>query len=353
MKVKILGVLAAAFAALIMFRSFTAQASSLERWDLTKEYTIESNSVRYHAYLTKDKKESWIYKAELLDTKKVLNIQFPKRIEGVPVTCLGETNEYFGTRDLSKDDSYHNIFDKYIEPWHDYDERPSSEVMNVRTIVIPDSVDEVGLAAFACIGSLQYIHLPQNLTSLSSYMFYGCYNLERIEFPPKVKTPDSSVFLFCDGLKGLMEEVEFRREGMTILCQGDLLINESEKTLIQVMPAAKSITIPANVKGIEPAAFTNSSLQKIKVAKKNRYFAVHKRCLYNKKNGKLVLAFGKGETLRLSKKVKKIGKDTMITKYKLKKVVISRKIKRASGWKKPLIANNKKIKIYYRGKRIR
>lgn len=256
-------------------------------------------------------------------------------MQGVPVTCLGVTYELYDQIAplMNTWGYYYNLFYEGWEPHYDYGKRPSPLITNVRSVVLPDTVKEMGKAAFACIGSLQYIHLPQNLTSLSSYMFYGCYNLERIEFPPKVKTPDSSVFLFCDGLKGLMEEVEFRREGMTILCQGDLLINESEKTLIQVMPAAKSITIPANVKGIEPAAFTNSSLQKIKVAKKNRYFAVHKRCLYNKKNGKLVLAFGKGETLRLSKKVKKIGKDTMITKYKLKKVVISRKIKRASGWK--------------------
>lgn len=149
-----------------------------------------------------------------------------------------------------------------------------------------------------------------------------------------------------------MEEVEFRREGMTIISKGDLLINQSEKTLIQVMPTATQVTIPASVKEIEPSAFTNSSLKKVKVEKENKYFAVHKRCLYKKKTGKLILAFGKKSTLTLSGKVKKIGKSSMVTKYKIKKLVIPKKTKRVDKWEKPYITNNKKVRIYYCGKRI-
>lgn len=40
--------------------SNAAETDALNRWDLTKEYTVEQNSIRYHAYLSKDKKESWI-----------------------------------------------------------------------------------------------------------------------------------------------------------------------------------------------------------------------------------------------------------------------------------------------------
>lgn len=356
MKGKLLGLSVLAFTVFLLFQGTTARASTLERWDITKEYTLEQNSVRYYAYLTRDKKESWIYKAELLDKQKVLDITFPETMQGVPVTCVGITAELSNEIDAEKCDwgVYYNLFYEELEPHYDYGKRPSPLITNVRSIVLPDTVKEMGSAVFACMNNLQYIHLPKEITSLSNYMFYGCRDLQKIDFPSKIKVPANSTALqFCDGLKGLMEEVEFRREGMTIISRGDLLINQSEKTLIQVMPTATQITIPSNVKGIEPSAFYNSSLRKVKVAKKNKYFAVNKRCLYNKKTGKLILVFGKGSTMTLSKKIKKIGKDVMVANYKIKKLVLPKAVKRKSGWKKPFISNNKKIKIFYRGKRIR
>lgn len=355
MKGKLFGLLVLTFAVFLLFQGMTAQASTLDRWDLTREYTIEQNSVRYYAYFTLDKKESWIYKAELLDKQKALDIVFPKTVQGIPVTCVGVTGDLSNWIDEEKCNGgvYYNLFFKELEPHYDYDKRPLPLITNVRSVVLPDTVKEMGSAAFACMTHLKYVHLPKNITTLNSYMFYGCRDLQKVDFPPKVKVPaNSTALLFCDGLKGLMEEVEFRREGMTIVSKGDLLINQGEKTLIQVMPTSTQITIPASVKGIEPSAFTESSLKKVKVAKKNKYFAVHKRCLYSKKNGKLVLAFGKKSILTLSGKVKKIGKDAMVAKYKIKKLFLPHKLKRASGWKKVFVANNKNIKIYYQKKRI-
>ena len=132
-----------------------------------------------------------------------------------------------------------------------------------------------------------------------------------------------------------------------------MVINQTEKTLIQVMPDTKKITIPKSVKWIEPAAFKNTSIKTLKVSKKNKYFAVHKRCLYRKAEKELVYVFGKGSKLILSKKIKQISEDVVVTKTKLKKLIISHKVKLYNNWKKPFVKNNKKIKIYYRGKRVK
>ena len=139
----------------------------------------------------------------------------------------------------------------------------------------------------------------------------------------------------------------------TLTFSGNMVINQTEKTLIQVMPDTKKITIPKSVKWIEPAAFKNTSIKTLKVSKKNKYFAVHKRCLYRKAEKELVYVFGKGSTLTLSKKIKQISEDVVVTKTKLKKLIISHKVKRYNNWKKPFVKNNKKIKIYYRGKRVK
>lgn len=350
MKAKLSGLFVLLFFVVPFFQGTAAQASTLERWDIENEYTWEQNSVKYHAYLSKDKKESWIYKAELLEKQEGLDVILPETIQGLPVTCVGATGELLNEIDewASNMGMYYNLFFEEINPHYDYGKRPSSVISNVHSVILPDTVKEVGPALFACMSNLRYVHLPEKIQSLTGYIFYGCRDLRRIDFPSKVSVPaNSTALLFCDGLKGLMEEAAFRREGMTVIRKGELLINQDEKTVIQVMPDATQITIPADIKRIEPSAFTNSSLKKVKVAKNNKYFAVHKRCLYKKKNGKLLLAFGKGSTLSLSKKVKRIDKDSMVTKYKIKKLVIAKKIKRVGNWKKPYVANNRKVKIYY------
>lgn len=340
--------------AILWLKGTTVQASSLDRWDLTKEYTIEKDSVKYYSYLSKDKKESWIYKAELLDKNKILDVVFPKEMEGLPVTCLGISYElYWSCPDEEGVESpIRNLFNVSMDLICDEDERPSVEIRNVRSVILPDSAKELGPAAFAQMGNLHYVHLPEKLTSLNNFSFYGCRDIRKIDFSSKIQIASSNVFLYCDGLNGLMHESK-RLENDTLSFSGNMVINETEKTLIQVMPDAKKITIPAQVKWIEPTAFTNSSVKTVKVAKKNKSFAVHKRCLFSKKEKELVLVFGKGSTLTLSKKIKEIGQDVAITKYKIKKLVIPKKMSRIDKWKKPYIANNKKIKIYYCGKRIR
>ncbi len=345
---KILITLILAFSVIVLSRGTDAQASSISKWDITTEYTVEKDSVRYHAYLSKTGKESWIYRAELLDTENMLDIVVPDQIENVPVTCLGVISDYYEEIDDDAECLY-NFFFEPLELWHNYIE----EVTNVQSIVLPDTVTEIAKASFVGIINLKYMHLPRKLGSLSQYMFWGCGNLETIDFPSSVEVPaDSQAFYDCDKLKGLKEEVEFRREGMTINREGNALIYAEEKVLIQVMPTATTVKIPAYVKYIEPAAFYGSSLKKVTVAKKNKNYAVSKRCLYNKKTGKLVLVFGSGKTLKLSKKIKKIGKTARVTKYKINKLVISNKLKRKTGWKKPFLSNNKKIKIYYLGRKL-
>ena len=71
------------------------------------------------------------------------------------------------------------------------------------------------------------------------------------------------------------------------------------------MPDAKKITIPKKREmDIEAAAFKNTSIKTLKVSKKNKYFAVHKRCLYRKAEKELIYVFGKGSTVDIVKKNK-------------------------------------------------
>ncbi len=50
---------------------------NLDYWDITKEYMMTNQNVTYHAYLSKDKKESWIFKADVAKDKKNVKVVIP------------------------------------------------------------------------------------------------------------------------------------------------------------------------------------------------------------------------------------------------------------------------------------
>ena len=68
---------------------------NLDYWDITKEYMMTNQNVTYHAYLSKDKKESWIFKADVAKDKKNVNVVIPDKIENAPVVMLGFISEFY------------------------------------------------------------------------------------------------------------------------------------------------------------------------------------------------------------------------------------------------------------------
>ena len=333
---------------------------NLDYWDITKEYMMTNQNVTYHAYLSKDKKESWIFKADVAKDKKNVNVVIPDKIENAPVVMLGFISEFYNIyvpklkipgwddKNMEEWEGYITFFGDIIEPWHGV----TPQKVNVNKIIMPDSVETIGKAAFSYVSSLKYVYLSKQIKEINEFVFVGCKNLEKIDFPISVQILGTKVFQGCKKLAGLNHETKNLKND-TLTFSGNMVINQTEKTLIQVMPDAKKITIPKSVKWIEPTAFKNTSIKTVKVSKKNKYFAVHKRCLYRKAEKELVYVFGKGSTLTLSKKIKEISEDVVVTKTKLKKLIISHKVKRYNNWKKPFVKNNKKIKIYYRGKRVK
>ena len=345
--------------------STAAEVSTMERldyWDITKEYTVAEQDVTYHTYLSKDKKESWIFKADVAKDKKNVKVVIPDKIENAPVVIVGVTSGYeeiLAKQNLGSvgikgsDGSYYldadvTFWGDFLEPWH----YSGPYKKNIKSITMPDTVRYLGTAAFAYTTSLETIHLSNQLVSLRNYTFLGCKNLRKIDTSAKVKVEAKEAFTGCSKLAGLVY-ITKHLEGDTVSFSNNMVIDLTEKDLVQVMPDAKKITIPKNVENIEAAAFANTNIKSVKAAKKNKKFSVHKRCLYEKKTGELVYIFGKGSVLKLSARIKKISEDVVVTKAKLKKLIISHKVKRYNNWKKPFVKNNKKIKIYYRGKRVK
>ncbi len=55
---------------------------------------LQIRNATYHAYLSKDKKESWIFKADVAKDKKNVKVVIPDKIENAPVVIVGATSGY-------------------------------------------------------------------------------------------------------------------------------------------------------------------------------------------------------------------------------------------------------------------
>ena len=144
---------------------------------------MEQNSIRYHAYLSKDKKESWIFTADLLDKKKMLDIIIPQKIENAPVVRLGYSADLYQGEEAAWPQ---NLFGVTMFDYCDADSRPTLEILNVKSVVMPDAIREMGSCTFGAMGNLKYIHLSDKLTSLKNGTFFGSKDIKKIDFSAKI-----------------------------------------------------------------------------------------------------------------------------------------------------------------------
>ena len=148
---------------------------NLDYWDITKEYMMTNQNVTYHAYLSKDKKESWIFKADVAKDKKNVNVVIPDKIENAPVVMLGFISEFYNIyvpklkipgwddKNMEEWEGYITFFGDIIEPWHGV----TPQKVNVNKIIMPDSVETIGKAAFSYVSSLKYVYLSKQIKEIN------------------------------------------------------------------------------------------------------------------------------------------------------------------------------------------
>lgn len=99
---------------------------------------------------------------------------------------------------------------------------------NIKTVVIPDSVQIIEKRAFSGCTSLKKIKLGNNVKRIYSCAFYECENLKSITIPSTTIDIDPSAFTFCNRLEKI-----FVKSGNKIYSgKGNCLIEKKTKTLI-------------------------------------------------------------------------------------------------------------------------
>lgn len=126
------------------------------------------------------------------------------------------------------------------------------------TFQIPDEVTEIQSYTFSYCQKLESIILPKNIRKIQSYTFVNCANLQSVTIPETVRRVESKAFINCPSMKfsGRLSSEDGR----------SLIIN---KRLVSfVSRGVTEYIIPKGIKEIDNSAFSMcKTLQRITIPK--------------------------------------------------------------------------------------
>jgi len=205
--------------------------------------------------------------------RKITEAVIPEEVDGYPVTRIGWKNYYYN-------DSEYEGAKHYFE-YCFYLER----------VVLPSSLQVIGMYAFRCCYSLKEITLPEGLEIISDYAFYGCTGLTSITIPASISSLGYGVFMACSNLRSLT--VAEDSESFTSV---DGVIYDKDCTVLVCCPdGIETLTLPATVESLsyyyddyDDYWSLGTSLKSIDVEEGNEVFAAQDGVLYTADMKKLV-----------------------------------------------------------------
>ena len=92
----------------------------------------------------------------------------------------------------------------------------------LQTIILPNSVKQIGEKAFYGCSNLETIRIPEGLTDINDYAFYRCRKLSSILLPESLSSLGVNSFIDCDGLRTLTlnTSASFHSSGLAYLLNG-------------------------------------------------------------------------------------------------------------------------------------
>lgn len=144
---------------------------------------------------------------------------------------------------------------------------------SLETIVLPDTVREVGAMAFAGCSGMKEIHLPEGLVSIGSSALSGCKSLTEITLPNSLTEVEGGAAVYSDSYRFLwncknLERIIVSPDHPVFREENGALIRREDCTLIAYPQAARAeeFTVPSDVLIIGRYAFSgNRYLKKITV----------------------------------------------------------------------------------------
>ncbi|MDE6792654.1 MAG: leucine-rich repeat protein, partial [Muribaculaceae bacterium] len=137
----------------------------------------------------------------------------------------------------------------------------------VQDLVIPETVTSIGDFTFYGCSNLTSVTLPETVTSIGSFTFYGCTGLTSVSLPEPLTSIGQSAFDNCKGLTSITLSKSLTNIGSGAFQNCDqlrsiIIPNEVTKLGTEIFRGCyklKSIIIPDNIKSIGDRAFYDCS----------------------------------------------------------------------------------------------
>ena len=249
-------------------------------WNETVSHKTTKGAFTFHAYLSENGKESWIYKVDVNAKKgSTKTLKFPAKVKGAKVTKLGYPEKVADYNVFDKKENYSelrkSIFDTWVKAIYSMDGYlPGLE--KIKALILPDSVKDITLGAFSGMRSLKKVKLPDNLTKIKGSVFYGCKKLQKVTLPKKLKKFSPFAFMDCGSLKS----VTISKKNKSFYMKKGMLLSKNKKTT--------EIRIPKSVTKISKNALYGNWVQDIIIDKKNKAFFRKNDCVYDRKTEKVI-----------------------------------------------------------------
>ncbi|MDE6635986.1 MAG: leucine-rich repeat domain-containing protein, partial [Lachnospiraceae bacterium] len=161
-----------------------------DTWNTDSENAVivTQGNCEFIAFLSKDGKESWIYKV-IIHKDGLKKLKFPAKVNDAPVTRIGYGEELYE----EEADWYYTIFDNTLEPWHggyDTDRKADS----ITTIEFPATLTRIEIGAFCGFKKLKKVEIPNGVKELTPYSFAACPKLTEVKLPAGLTTLDFKAF---------------------------------------------------------------------------------------------------------------------------------------------------------------
>lgn len=136
---------------------------------------------------------------------------------------------------------------------------------SLKRVTLPDSVVELGEYAFFNCRALKYVKLSDSMKVLNQNTFLECRALEEVVFPQKIEEIKNEAFSKCSALKSIMlpESVSIIEYGVFSDCENleRIVLPQNLKIISRHLfdncQSLKEITIPSACEKIDYCAFSN------------------------------------------------------------------------------------------------
>lgn len=142
-----------------------------------------------------------------------------------------------------------------------------TDCAEIRSIELPSTLRNIGVAAFSGCTSLKDIKFNEDLKEISDYAFYGCVNMSNLKFPDKLEKIGNYAFDGCASIRKLKLPESCTRVG-SYAFRGCTLLGtiESLGSIVTISEGAfmnctglKNINYPQTLKDIYTKAFSGCS----------------------------------------------------------------------------------------------